>query len=369
MNNIIEDKSFSILECGGGRRNLPMTKKNKKILKFKETPLIQICSRIKELCKRAGIKKYSSKFSNKLFDNYQHITLEVLKEKFGCGDKAFIDEELIELPHIVEHLKLKTIPHPDTLRKFRVRTKQSILELILLQSIARTGIKKLVLGQDGTGFKSRKISHYYIFRIEYFQRKKKKKRKRGRPRTKRRKKKYIYVQIMVELRTQMPIAVSISRKPGDDYNKFAPVAKKGIKLGKDIKLVVLDKGYDTEHVHEFIREVLGAESIIPARNKNVAIHRTKGKYRKLMKRGYSKKKYHQRSKNETVNSVVKRKWGDSTLALNWRIQNKEIIFRLILYAARRFTSLVFFMFLKKHNSSSEEKRIFDLFRERVSYEP
>ena len=314
-------------------------------LKTKETPLIQICRRIKELCKRSGIKKYSSKFSNKLFDNYQRITLEVLKQKFGCGDESFIDEELIELPHIVEHLKLKTIPHPDTLRKFRGRIKQTVLELVLLQTTARTGIKKLILGQDGTGFKSKKISHYYIFRIEYFQRKNKKK-KRGRPRKNKRKKKYLYVQIMVELRTQMPIAVSISRKPADDYNKFAPVAKKVIKLGKDIKLVVLDKGYDAEHVHEFIREVLGAESIIPARNENVEIYKTKGKYRKLMKKGYSKKKYHQRSKNETVNSVVKRKCGDGTLALNWRIQNKEVIFKLILYAARRFTSIVFLCFYK-----------------------
>jgi len=311
-----------------------------------DTPLIRICKRIIELYKRAGIKKYSSKYSNKIYDNYQLLTLETLKQKFGSGYVAFIEEELIELPHIVEYLKLKSIPHPDTLNKFAKRIKQSILELVLLQTTARTGIRKLVLGQDGTGFKSKKISHYYIFRIEYFHRKNKKKRKRGRPRKKRRKKKYIYVQIMVELRTQMPIAVSISRKPADDYNKFAPVAKKVIKLGKDIKLVVLDKGYDAEHVHEFIREVLGAKSIIPARNENIAIHKTSGRYRKEMKRGYSKKEYHQRSKNETVNSVVKRKWGDGTLALNWRIQNKEIIFRLIFYAARRFTSLVFLCFTR-----------------------
>src|SRR3989338_3203258 len=307
-----------------------------------QTPLIQICCRIKELCKRAGIKKYSSKYSNRIFDNYQHITLEVLREKFGCGDKAFIDEELIELPHIVEYLGLETIPHPDTLRKFRGRIKQTILELVLLQTTARTGIKKLVLGQDGTGFKSRKISHYYIFRIEYFQRKNKK--KRGRPPKKRKRKKYLYVQIMVELRTQMPLGISISRKPGGDAKKFKPVAKKVMKLGKAVKLVVLDKGYDDEKVHEFIREFMEALSIIPARNEDVPIWKTSGRYRKLMKRGYSKKKYHQRNKNETVNSVVKRKWGDGTLALSWRMQNKEIIFRLILYAARRFTSIILLFF-------------------------
>jgi len=60
---------------------------------------------------------------------------------------------LIELLHIVKYLGLEAIPHPDTLRKFRGRIKQTVLELVLLQTTARTGIKKLVLGQDGTGFK------------------------------------------------------------------------------------------------------------------------------------------------------------------------------------------------------------------------
>ena len=309
------------------------------------TPLIQICRRIKELCKRAGIKKYSSKFSNKVYDNYQLISLECLKQKTGTGYVAFIDEELIEMPHVVSQLGLETLPHPSTLNKFATKIKQSILELVLLQATARTGIKKLVLGQDGTGFKARKISHYYIFRIEYMQRKKNKKRKPGRPRKKSKRKKYLYVQIMVELRTQIPIGISISRRPAGDAKKFRPVAEKVLKLGKQVKIVILDKGYDDEKVHEFIREVMNATSIIPARNQDVPIHKTHGKYRKQMKRGYSKKQYHQRSKNETVNSVIKRKYGDATLAMKWKNQNKEIVFRLIFYAARRFISIFFVIFV------------------------
>jgi len=324
-------------ENGGGWRYSTMTT---------DTPLIRICKRIIELCKRAGIKKYSSKFSNKLYTNHQKIVLLCLKQKTGAGYDSFIDEELIEMPHVVGYLELKSLPHPDTLNKFAKLIKQTVLELVLLQATARTGIKKLVLGQDGTGFKSRKISHYYIFRIEYYQRKNRKKR-RGRPPKKRKKKKYLYVQIMVELRTQMPIGISISRKSGGDAKKFKPVAKKVMKLGKSVKLVVLDKGYDDEKVHEFIREFMEAMSIIPARNEDVPIWKTSGKYRKQMKRGYSRKKYHQRSKNETVNSVVKRKWGDGTLALSWRCQNKEIIFRLIFYAARRFISIFLLILLRK----------------------
>ena len=322
---------------------------------MQETPLIRICKRIIELCKRAGIKKYSSKFSNRLYTNYQFMVLLCLKQKFGTGYVAFIDEELVEIPHVIDFLGINSLPHPNTLNKFALRIKQTILELVLLQTTARTGIKKLVLGQDGTGFKSRKISHYFVFRIEYYERKNKKKR-RGRPPIKRKKKKYLYVQIMIELRTQMPVGISISRKPGGDSKKFKPVAKKVMKLGKSVKLVVLDKGYDDEKVHEFIREFMEAMSIIPARNEDVPIWKTYGKYRKQMKRGYSKKKFHQRSKNETVNSVVKRKWGDGTLALSWRCQNKEVIFRLIFYAARRFISIFLIIFFFKNNFSFMERR-------------
>src|SRR3989344_9614576 len=310
-----------------------------------ETPLIQICRRIKELCKRAGIKKYSSKFSNKIYDNYQLMILLCLKQKIGIGFEAFIEEEIIEMPHIIEYLELDTLPHPDTLNKFESRIKQTTLQLVLLQTTARIGIKKLFLGQDGTGFKARKTSSYYTFRIEYCRRTNKK-RKPSRPRTRKHRKKYLYVQIMVELRTQMPLGVLISRNPSGDAKKFAPVAKKVMKLGKSVKVVCLDKEYDDEKVHEFIRETMEVLSIIPARNEDVPIHRTHGQYRKKMKRGYSRKYYFMGNKNETVNSVVKRKFGDSTLAMTWRNQNKEILFRLIFYAARRFTSIVFLCLLR-----------------------
>jgi transposase len=315
-------------------------------MKTKTTPLIQICRRIIEKCKRSGIKKFSSKYHNKLYTTYQFIVLLCLKQKAQCGYKAFIEEELAEWPHIVHFLELETIPHYTALQKFAQRIKQSILNHILLQSTARTGIKKLVLGQDGTGFKSKKISCHYVARLEYFTRSNKK-RKPGRPPKKRKLRKYLYVQILIELRTQLPLGISITRSPGGDAKKFEPLAKKVLLLGKEIKYVALDKGYDAEYVHEFIRDCLMAESIIPARNEDVPIHKTSGRWRKKMKCGYSKKRYHQRSKNETVNSVVKRKWGDSTLAMNWRNQNKEIIFRLLFYAARRFTSAILITFCSK----------------------
>ena len=94
-----------------------------------------------------------------------------------------------------------------------------------------------------------------------------------------------------------------------------------------------------QKIARIIREEMNAISIIPARNEGVPIWRTSGRYRKLMKRGYSKKKYHQRSKNETVNYVVKQLMGDMVYALDWRMQNKELLFRYIMYAVYRFDKI------------------------------
>ncbi len=60
------------------------------------------------------------------------------------------------------------------------------------------------------------------------------------------------------------------------------------------------------------RQKLGGYSIIPARNVEVPVWKTRGMYRKKMKRkqGYSKLLYHQRNKEETIISVIKRLFGE-----------------------------------------------------------
>lgn len=62
-------------------------------------------------------------------------------------------------------------------------------------------------------------------------------------------------------------------------------------------------------------------------------------YRKEMKRGYSKKVYHQRSKDETFFSVVKMTIGDEVRSVRTKAQNNEIGFRVIAYNAMRIASL------------------------------
>ena len=75
--------------------------------------------------------------------------------------------------------------------------------------------------------------------------------------------------------------------------------------------VVVAKGYDSEDNHVMLREKLKGFSVISSQHeKDVPIWKTRGKYRKEMKRGCSKILYNQRNKDETIVSVIKRLFGE-----------------------------------------------------------
>src|SRR2546426_3591742 len=82
-------------------------------------------------------------------------------------------------------------------------------------------------------------------------------------------------------------------------------------------------------------------SIIPARHEDVPVWRTRGRYRKEMKRGYSKKTYHCRSKDETIFSVVKRTMGDDVRSIVLRAQNNEMRLKIISHNAARIAAIAY----------------------------
>ena len=165
-------------------------------------------------------------------------------------------------------------------------------------------------------------------------------------------KRFLKLTIGAELRKQMVVSTKIRRGPCDDGRDFKPVAKKAHAI-KPLNVGIGDKGYDDEKNHEYLRDELHAMSIIPARNQDVPVWRTHGTYRKEMKRGYSKKTYHQRSKAETIFSVIKRTMGDEVRSVRTRAQNNEMRLKVISYNAARIVSLAHFLlggFLQSHAS-------------------
>jgi transposase len=154
---------------------------------------------------------------------------------------------------------------------------------------------------------------------------------------------FLKVTIGAELRKQLVVSVKPRRGPCDDNRDFRPVTRKAHSF-KPIGVGIGDKAYDDEENHEFLREELHAMSIIPARYQDVPVWRTRGRYRKEMKRGYSKKTYHQRSKAETIFSVIKRTMGDEVRSVKTKAQNNEMRFKIISYNAARIVSLAHSLF-------------------------
>jgi hypothetical protein len=163
-------------------------------------------------------------------------------------------------------------------------------------------------------------------------------------------KRYLKLSLCAELREQIVCSLKVRRSPRHDTVDFIPVTGRA-SSSMPLSTVVADMGYDSEYNHRFVREHLDAVSIIPARFQDVAASDTPGKYRSMMKSGFDNKlyhQYHQRNKNETVMSVIKRMFGEYVRARNVKMQNRELIFRVIAYNMHRL-SVSWIWFLQSQN--------------------
>jgi Transposase DDE domain len=190
-----------------------------------------------------------------------------------------------------------------------------ILDILLLANI-----RKIFTGIDSTGFKITHASQYYTERTAT-------------------RRKYAKLSIGADVLQQIICTIKIRRAPTrhDNIDFRAIITKTSDIL--PLSVVVADKGYDSEDNHVLVRDLLHGLSIIPTRYEHVPVWRAHGKYRKQMKRSYSKLLYNQRNKDETIISVIKRLFGEHITSRLVRTQNRELSFRCIAYNTHRLTSL------------------------------
>ncbi len=273
--------------------------------------------------KHARIPLFSNRKSNHIFTIWQHIVLVAIRQYEGKSYRMFV-EWLIEAYYLRSFLRLSRIPHFTTLQKFTDRINNSLLEKIISSFIVISGTKHIFAGIDSTGFKITHASQYYTDRTEL-------------------RRKYAKLSIGVDVLQQIICTIKIRRAPTRHDNvDFRPIITRTSNI-LPLSVVTADKGYDSEDNHLLVREDLHAFSIIPARYEHVPMWRTHGKYRKQMKRGYSKLLYNQRNKDETIISVIKRLFGEHLMSRLTRMQNRELSFRCITYNMHRLTNLVILM--------------------------
>ena len=270
--------------------------------------------------RNARIPIFLHRKSNHIFTVWQHMVLLVIRQYEGKSYRMF-SEWLVEAYYLRTFLQLSHVPHFTTLQKFTERINGTLLEKIISSFIILTKIGQLFVGIDSSGFKATHASQYYTERVKL-------------------RRKYIKLSLAADVLQQIICTIKIRRAPTrHDSIDFRPLITKISEL-IPLSVVTADKAYDSEKNHVLVRDVLHALSVIPARYEHVPIRKTHGRYRKQMKRGYSKLLYSQRNKNETIVSVIKRLFGEHITSRLVKTQNRELSFRCIAYNIHRLTNLI-----------------------------
>ncbi len=129
---------------------------------------------------------------------------------------------------------------------------------------------------------------------------------------------------------------------GSDSPDFRPLLYRAWRRA-NVRDVVADPGFDGEHNHRAARLDMGVRSVIPPNIGRPSDKPPAGRFRRLMRQRFARKAdrrtYGQRAQSETVNSMIKRNFGDALRSVLPRRREQEMLLRMLthnvmLYANR-----------------------------------
>lgn len=251
-----------------------------------------------------------------MYTVWQHLILLALRQYERKSYRRFV-EFLQEAFGVGEFLGLSRIPHYTTLQKAAARLTHGMLVRILESFVLQAKIRKMFAGIDSTGLSHGQASYYYTKRFKL-------------------RRKFVKISVCADMKRQIICGIRIRHRQRHDNVDFIPLLERAVRLAS-VHTVVADRGYDSEQNH-VATENLGIQyTVIRPRYESLQVWKTKGFHRKMMKRRFDWRIYHQRSKAETVFSVIKRMLGEDILSRYIKTQNRETMYRIIAYNCYRIT--------------------------------
>lgn len=118
---------------------------------------------------------------------------------------------------------------------------------------------------------------------------------------------------------------------GSDQPDFDPLLFHSWRRAPRVRTVVADAGYDSEKNHCIARLDMGVRSIIPPKIGRPTEKPPSARFRRLMSQRFARKAdrraYGQRAQSETVNSMMKRNFGDALRSILPKRRKQEMLLR------------------------------------------
>ena len=254
----------------------------------------KLVNKVKRLLRRIGCPRWLHHFGPKKYFSWQIILGLLIKEVFRLSYRR-------AMKFLDEFYDFK--PHWTTLQKFRKRMPLSLWQKLLAYTI---DAPIEVAAIDGTSLQRHNPSEHYLKRIDRLG-------KTSIP---------VYVNAMIDVVRRKFIAIRHHAKKHGEIRDVPYLVKQSI---QDIELILMDKAYDSEKLHKYLRE-LGIFSVVPVK-KNWA----RGQLRKQLKDCFDYALYWQRNLIECLFSALKRLFGNHLRGLTARTQRAEIYMRMIAY--------------------------------------
>jgi hypothetical protein len=266
-----------------------------------------------ELFGIAELQLYNTKFSNRIYSNFQKLFLLVYKQF-----RKFTYEELLtdleDNSSLKSYLGFKKLPHYSTLIKFAKTLPTTILDKLLIAFARLIPIPKRVV-IDSTGISLDNASPHYCKRI-------------GLPYKKR---PYLKTSLVFDIDNYFILLCKTGKSKRHDTKDAKLLIKKLAKTYDEIEILYGDRGYDDEKIFKMVFEILGAYPLILQRRMNIDNHRRKGHYRKKTFKIFDYGEYLQRNKGETGNSILKKRFSANIKSKVTIIQKRDLFIRIIAY--------------------------------------